>query len=67
MWSVKTGDPFPAEYPNIFVKRVREENLFENLGDAKADPQVDRTSHIVNVTLDFKYGSQSRQKPPGRG
>jgi outer membrane protein insertion porin family len=71
MWVVNTGDPFPAEYPNIFVKRVKEDGLFDNLADAKADTQIDRTSHIVNVTVDFKYGAATQPKDklrrgPGR-
>ena len=71
MWVVNTGDPFPVEYPNIFVKRVKEDGLFDNLADAKADTQIDRASHVVNVTVDFKYGAakQPKEKPrrgPGR-
>ena len=71
MWVVHSGDPFPVEYPNIFVKRVKEDGLFDNLADAKADTQIDRGSHVVNVTVDFKYGAAMQPKDkmrrgPGR-
>jgi outer membrane protein insertion porin family len=63
MWSVKTGDPFPQEYPNYFLSKVKEEALFDNMGDMKADPDIDRKAHVVDVTLDFKYAPFAPKAP----
>ena len=54
IWSVKSGDSFPAEYPDFFLAQVKEEGLFDNMGDMKAVASVDRNSHVVDVALDFK-------------
>jgi outer membrane protein insertion porin family len=65
MWAVKEGDPFPIEYPDFFLARVKEEGLFDNLGDMKARTDVNRESHIVDVTLDFK-GTGPKERTPRR-
>jgi len=68
MWAVNGGAPFPQGYPDRFVARVKEEGIFDNLGEAKAEPKIDRTSHVVDVTLNFKGASQNPQKErPRRG
>lgn len=54
IWSVKTGDSFPVEYPDFFLAQVKEQGLFDNLGDMKAATSVDRKTHNVDVTLDFR-------------
>jgi outer membrane protein assembly factor BamA len=68
MWSVKPGDPYPQEYPNYFVAEVKKEALFDNLGDIKANPDINRKTHLVDVTLDFKTGPQAPKAPrrPGQ-
>jgi outer membrane protein assembly factor BamA len=67
MWSVKTGDAFPPNYPDYFVRRVKEDGLFDNLGDTKATPKIDKDKHVVDVTLDFKSGpsQEKQQRRPG--
>ncbi len=67
MWSVKTGDPFPGEYPDYFIKAVKEQGLFDNLGDSKAETEINPQTHVVNVTLNFKYEPQRQQKKPPEG
>ncbi len=64
MWTVKTGDPFPGEYPDYFAKRVKEEGLFDNLGDTKAEQDINAETHVVNVTLNFRYEAEQRKKKP---
>ena len=54
MWSVKAGDSFPADYPDFFLASVKEEGLFDNMGDMKAAAAVDRSTHVVDVALDFQ-------------
>jgi outer membrane protein insertion porin family len=65
MWTVKTGDPYPGDYPDYFVKRVKEEGYFDNLGDARAEPQINADTHVVDVTLTFVYAPVNRPKKPG--
>jgi outer membrane protein insertion porin family len=64
MWTVKTGDPYPAEYPDYFMKQVKDEGYFDNLGDTRAEPQVNAETHVVDVTLDFRYEPGNRPKKP---
>ncbi|HWE49605.1 MAG TPA: POTRA domain-containing protein [Bryobacteraceae bacterium] len=67
MWAVRTGEAFPQGYPDLFVARVKEEGIFDNLGDTKADPKIDRTSHVVDVTLNFKGAGPAPRKDKRRG
>jgi outer membrane protein assembly factor BamA len=62
MWTVKTGDPFPGEYPDYFLKAVKEQGLFDNLGDSKAEQDIGAETRVVNVTLNFRYEPQRQQK-----
>jgi outer membrane protein assembly factor BamA len=65
MWSVKPGDPFPQDYASYFASQVKQEGLFDNLSDVKATPDINRKTHVVDVTLDFKSAPQA-PKPPRR-
>jgi outer membrane protein insertion porin family len=67
MWGVKPGEPYPAEYPDYFAKKVKEEGVFDNLGDVKAEPDINAETHVVNVTVTFKYGRPAPKKQPGVG
>jgi outer membrane protein insertion porin family len=63
MWSVKTGDEFPADYPDYFAAKVKEAGLFDNLGDTKATPAINPETHVVDVTIDFKGAPKKPQAP----
>jgi outer membrane protein insertion porin family len=63
MWGVPSGQPYPAEYPDYFAKQVKNEGLFDNLGDVRAEPDINADTHVVNVTLTFKYGITPTKKP----
>ncbi len=65
MWALKDGEAFQSEYPDYFLSKVKEEGVFDNLGDTKAIPKRDDKRHVVDVTLDFKY-SAPKVKKPGR-
>jgi outer membrane protein assembly factor BamA len=54
MWSVKTGDSFPAGYPDYFLGKVNEEGLFDNLGPTTSKSDINPGTHVVDVTLEFK-------------
>ena len=62
MWGAKEGKPFDAEYPDAFLKDVRDQGLFDNLGDTSAQTKVNEDRKTVDVTLIF-LGS----KPAGPG
>ena len=62
MWGMDPGKPFNASYPDYFFTRIREENVFENLGKTRAVLDTDDKSLTVNVTLEF---SGEQQKPRG--
>jgi hypothetical protein len=69
MWTGKPGKPYNAEYPDFFLTRVKEQGLFDDLGDMKADKKVDEENHVVDVTLTFKASpvkkERRRERQPG--
>lgn len=65
MWTHKEGTPYNPEYPDYFLGQVREEGLFDNLGETRSETKIDDKTHIVDVTLYFKYAPPvNRKKPP---
>ena len=65
MWTHQEGTPYNPEYPDYFLRRVREESLFDNLGETRAETKTDDKMHMVDVTLNFKYAPPvNRKKPP---
>jgi outer membrane protein insertion porin family len=63
MWATKPGQPFNADYPNHFLDVVRQEALFDDLGETKAVIKTDDEAHIVDVTLIFKGAPRQPAKP----
>lgn len=59
LWALKEGKPFNGDYPNLFLDRIREDGLFDNLGATKAIVDANEQTHIVNVTL--RFGSASKE------
>jgi outer membrane protein assembly factor BamA len=62
LWGEKPGHVFNPEYPEYFLKRVKEQNLFDNLADAHADYTTDTSTHTVTVHLYFKGGESAEEK-----
>jgi outer membrane protein insertion porin family len=62
LWGEKPGHPFNPDYPDFFLKRVREEGIFDNLGDTHSDYTADASSHSVIVHLYFKGGETQAQR-----
>ena len=54
LWALKGGKPFDIEYPDFFLKRIHEDQLFDNLGKTSASTKVDEQERTVDVTLVFK-------------
>jgi outer membrane protein insertion porin family len=73
IWSMKEGKPFNPDYPELFVKRIKEEGMFDNLGETKSDFKLNERDHTADVTVTFKGadpktgGPGRRGRGPGRG
>jgi outer membrane protein assembly factor BamA len=63
IWNLKMGKPFNPEYPDLFLRRIREMALFDNLGATKAEYQLNQKDRSADVTLTFGGGGRG----PGRG
>lgn len=63
IWNLKEGKPFNPEYPDLFLRRVREMAMFDNLGVTKAEYQLNKRLRTADVTLTFGGGGRG----PGRG
>ena len=69
MWGVKRGASFNPDYPDNFLTKLREDGIFDNLGDTKSVADVDREHRSVVVTLIFKGAppkTEDKSKRPGR-
>jgi outer membrane protein insertion porin family len=53
IWTMKEGGPFNPDYPDLFLNRVREQAMFDNLGDTKAEVKLNERAHTADVTLKF--------------
>ncbi len=61
LWGEKPGHPFNPEYPDFFLKKVKEQGLFDNLADITSDYTPDVASHTVTVHLYFKGGKSKEE------
>jgi len=66
IWSLKEGSPFNPEYPDSFLKRVREDGIFDHLGKTDAETKIDAKTHVVAVTLSFSPDPTDSSKPTRR-
>ena len=66
IWTMQMGKPFNPEYPDTFLKRVKEEGVFDHLGKTKADTHLNEKAHTADVTLTFS-GDEPSAKPGRRG
>jgi outer membrane protein insertion porin family len=64
MWSMSAGKPFDPDYPDLFLTRIREQGLFDNLGKTRAEVALDYKAHAADVTLVFTGAAETQ---PGRG
>ncbi len=62
MWGIRTGAAFEPDYPDSFLKDVRDQGIFDNLGKTKATTDIDEKAHTVNVKLDFAGGKADDEK-----
>jgi len=53
LWTLKEATAFNPEYPDRFLKSLREGGIFDHLGKNKAETKIDAKTHIVAVALIF--------------
>jgi hypothetical protein len=65
------GSPFRPDYPDQFLKDLRAQGIFENLGETRAEKNTDEKTKTVSVTLYFGAAKPKDktgvQLPGGRG
>jgi outer membrane protein insertion porin family len=54
MWGDRQGKPFDADEPDAFLKDVREQGLFDNLGKTSSSTKINEEAKTVDVTLTFE-------------
>lgn len=54
MWGDREGKPFDAAFPDAFLKDVRDQAIFDNLGQTSSSIKVDEGAKTVGVTLTFE-------------
>ena len=66
MWAIPEGRPFDPAYPDAFLKDIRDQDLFDNLGKTRAETEVNERSGTVNVKLYFTGAAADQQGPRKR-
>ena len=54
IWGMKKGAAFNPDYPDFFLNKLREDGIFDNLGETKSIADINREARDVSVTLVFK-------------
>jgi outer membrane protein insertion porin family len=54
LWGERAGKPFDPDFPDAFLKQIRDAAMFDNLGEASAETKIDEASRTVDVTLLFR-------------
>ncbi len=60
MWALKPGEPFNPDYPDLFLKRIVDDQVFENLKATRADLDLRAESKVANVTLRFGRAAEKK-------
>lgn len=53
LWTMKSGETYNGEYPEMFVNRIKEEQLFDGLENARAVVTPNHQALTVDVKLVF--------------
>jgi hypothetical protein len=64
IWKMNQGQPYNPDYPDAFLKAVRE--MFDELGETKAETRLNERDHTVDVTLNFKGIHAGKTNPKRR-
>jgi outer membrane protein insertion porin family len=66
IWAIPVGRPFDPAYPDAFLKDIRAQDLFDNLGKTRAETEVNERSRTVDVKLVFTGAAADAQGPRTR-
>jgi outer membrane protein insertion porin family len=70
-WVMSLGAPFRPDYPDQFLKDLRAQGVFENLGETRAEKTVNEKTRIVDLKLFFGAAKPKERTgvkaPAGRG
>lgn len=67
LWGEKPGTPFNPDYPDFFLKRVKDMGIFDNLGSTRSTFTPEESSHTVEVSLFFTGAQGERKKARDAG
>ncbi len=56
MWGALDGKPFDVGHPDAFLKEVKDQGIFDNLGETSSQTKVNEDAKTVDVTLIFLGG-----------
>jgi outer membrane protein insertion porin family len=65
MWGDREGSPFDADFPDVFLKDVRDQGFFDNLGKTSSATRINEEARTVDVTLTFEgaKGNNGKERP----
>ena len=64
-WGERAGKPFDPDAPDAFLKNIRDERMFDNLGETTAAIKVNEDTRTADVTLTFKGAPPAGRKTQG--
>ena len=71
VWFMNPGSPFRPDYPDQFLKDLRNQGVFENLGETRAEKNTNEKTKTVDVKLFFGAAKPPEKTgvrtPTGRG
>lgn len=67
MWGEREGKPFDADYPDVFLKQIKDQGIFDNLGETSSQTKVNESSKTVDVILIFLGSKPSDPRPQKLG
>ena len=53
VWMMNPGSPFRPDYPDQFLKNLRDQGVFDNLGETRADKTMNEKAKTVDIKLVF--------------
>ena len=62
LWAMVPGNPYNADYPAMFLDRVKADGYFDNLLNTRWDQSINEKTNTVDVTLYFKGGVDSEKE-----
>jgi outer membrane protein assembly factor BamA len=63
IWGLKQGEPFRGNYPDYFLQQVREQGVFDQLGETSSQTSMNDKDLTVDVTLTFKIAPPPKKVP----